>query len=743
MAENNNLEITVKAVDGASGVISGVQQRMSAFDMEVAKLNQSMAAIDAQTSKTNAELSSLTVTTEAAALTTNQLGEATVITGTKAKAAGDSFGEFGQKIEKTLGGMAYKLTVLAALMAAFQFLTSAVEESTKANKAYTDKFKDADEAMLKMKTGVGNAFLPAMELVKQTFVDLFVKTDSAKQGVSFFGEVVFAFAQGFSLAMASVKLIFGAVVDGIGTGILAIIDGFQNAAKVWAAVVKGFKEAMKGEWTEAWNSFSEISNLGWKNFEAGNKKAQENWDGTIKQMENIANQRPPTLSTKQPGKPGDSSLKNAIEEAKRDFANLKDSVTLDLAKLALENKNQTEQMNKDLAKLDTSYKETQAEGVKSLETLAESHRSSTASIQNSIDTLNQSLDKLEEKYKQQKNTNISGLAKAFVDARNDASKLQTQLDSWQTPKTIADTQIAIQELQSQMAKAGTPDDLSILEIQMANAKAQLAAEQVNDATAKKAIQDKLSATKDTLAQSSALQAQYADQIAAADRFNSQSALQQAIDLFNIKQAQDRKQYEDEMANYNRQMSQINAKAALENLKYAESVQAATAATSQKLAKIDEEVAAVKEQQEKEDKLYKDKVAAITKLMKEAEEERQKASQASFNKIKANVEAEIRLYQELANAMSKVMSAGSQSVINAIPQTRLAEGGIVNSPTVALIGEAGPEAVIPLSKAGSMGGGTTINIINPTVRNDNDIAMMRDQIEKVMRPLFLNAKPNYV
>ena len=40
---------------------------------------------------------------------------------------------------------------------------------------------------------------------------------------------------------------------------------------------------------------------------------------------------------------------------------------------------------------------------------------------------------------------------------------------------------------------------------------------------------------------------------------------------------------------------------------------------------------------------------------------------------------------------------------------MATGGIVRSPTFALIGEAGPEAVIPLSKMGSMGGGVTINV----------------------------------
>ena len=40
--------------------------------------------------------------------------------------------------------------------------------------------------------------------------------------------------------------------------------------------------------------------------------------------------------------------------------------------------------------------------------------------------------------------------------------------------------------------------------------------------------------------------------------------------------------------------------------------------------------------------------------------------------------------------------------------KLAKGGIVTQPTLALIGEAGPEAVVPLNKMGGMGG-VTINI----------------------------------
>ena len=41
--------------------------------------------------------------------------------------------------------------------------------------------------------------------------------------------------------------------------------------------------------------------------------------------------------------------------------------------------------------------------------------------------------------------------------------------------------------------------------------------------------------------------------------------------------------------------------------------------------------------------------------------------------------------------------------------RLAEGGIVTGPTLALIGEAGPEAVVPLDRMRGMGGNVTINV----------------------------------
>ena len=42
---------------------------------------------------------------------------------------------------------------------------------------------------------------------------------------------------------------------------------------------------------------------------------------------------------------------------------------------------------------------------------------------------------------------------------------------------------------------------------------------------------------------------------------------------------------------------------------------------------------------------------------------------------------------------------------------MAAGGIVQSPTFAVVGEAGPEAVVPLDRWGEMGGNVTVNIID--------------------------------
>lgn len=69
---------------------------------------------------------------------------------------------------------------------------------------------------------------------------------------------------------------------------------------------------------------------------------------------------------------------------------------------------------------------------------------------------------------------------------------------------------------------------------------------------------------------------------------------------------------------------------------------------------------------------------------------------------------------------------------------LAEGGITTGPTLAMIGERGPEAVIPLSKLGNMGGSTNITI-NVNGGDPNSIVRALQQYVRQSGPVPVNTR----
>jgi hypothetical protein len=90
------------------------------------------------------------------------------------------------------------------------------------------------------------------------------------------------------------------------------------------------------------------------------------------------------------------------------------------------------------------------------------------------------------------------------------------------------------------------------------------------------------------------------------------------------------------------------------------------------------------------------------------------------------------------------AAGPWVNFGSIPEVklpRLAEGGIVTSPTIAMIGEGnGPEAVIPLSKLGSMGFGGGANItVNVNGGDPNSIVRALQQYVRQSGPVPLNTR----
>jgi phage-related protein len=87
-------------------------------------------------------------------------------------------------------------------------------------------------------------------------------------------------------------------------------------------------------------------------------------------------------------------------------------------------------------------------------------------------------------------------------------------------------------------------------------------------------------------------------------------------------------------------------------------------------------------------------------------------------------AQSRPIQAVLGAIGKIGGAIGGAVSRVGGIIGLAEGGIVTRPTLAMVGEGGePEAVIPLSKMGQMGGGTTI-VINGAIDPEGTARQIR-------------------
>jgi hypothetical protein len=64
--------------------------------------------------------------------------------------------------------------------------------------------------------------------------------------------------------------------------------------------------------------------------------------------------------------------------------------------------------------------------------------------------------------------------------------------------------------------------------------------------------------------------------------------------------------------------------------------------------------------------------------------------------------------------------------------RMAEGGVVNQPTLALIGEAGSEAVIPLDKMGGMGTNVVVNVAGSVISEGELQSVIQDALYNLNR-----------
>jgi hypothetical protein len=97
-------------------------------------------------------------------------------------------------------------------------------------------------------------------------------------------------------------------------------------------------------------------------------------------------------------------------------------------------------------------------------------------------------------------------------------------------------------------------------------------------------------------------------------------------------------------------------------------------------------------------------------------------------FKAALDTITRIWNDTIGKLKLPSIPGGGIISGAL--SHLASGGIVTSPTLALIGESGPEAVIPLSRVGSQAAGqsSTLHIEHATFNSAVDVDMLSKRLE---------------
>jgi hypothetical protein len=94
------------------------------------------------------------------------------------------------------------------------------------------------------------------------------------------------------------------------------------------------------------------------------------------------------------------------------------------------------------------------------------------------------------------------------------------------------------------------------------------------------------------------------------------------------------------------------------------------------------------------------------------------------------ELELRIRsQRLENLIGTIQE---KAAVRGLDIPRMAEGGIVNSPTLAMIGEAGAEAVVPLDKMGGMGTTVNINVAGSVISEGQLQSVIQDALYNLNR-----------
>jgi hypothetical protein len=134
----------------------------------------------------------------------------------------------------------------------------------------------------------------------------------------------------------------------------------------------------------------------------------------------------------------------------------------------------------------------------------------------------------------------------------------------------------------------------------------------------------------------------------------------------------------------------------------------------------------------------DELRKMLGLMDELKNKQLELLRAQIQPMLANVQPAVKGLQEIilrTNVQEGLRQAapavqGLKDILANIP--KMADGGIVNQPTLALIGEAGSEAVVPLDRMGGMGTTVNVNVAGSVISEGELQSVIQDALYNLNR-----------
>ena len=326
--------------------------------------------------------------------------------------------------------------------------------------------------------------------------------------------------------------------------------------------------------------------------------------------------------------------------------------------------------------------------------------------------LSDALGKMSDGYKDLKQKGTVALQELSDSHKEKMASIRAEMDK---------TQKSISDLQNEYNKGFADDTQSVAEEvikteqHIADLKAQIADEE--DAKKRQALQDQLNKEQQALTDSAGFTGTIQAQITEARRRAGLTDLQRAIEDFKSKRLLAQQEFDSKIIDLNNELNAIQAK---ENA---------------------------------EVELYNAKTKQIKELMDKADIEYAAAMDKRHKNTVDTVNAEIKLYTDLAAAIAAAQSASTaaamRTAVAPVLSGKRAAGGPVGFGEVYLVGEKGPELFVPSSSGNivsndklSGGGGANINVVitGNTISNKLNIRDIADQVSgAIMGKLRLNAR----